>query len=67
MVFVFFTDIAGRRRGGRWLVVREGSRDLVVFFILFRVLCELWLTQLPLYPISTFLYLYVYMYVFLIQ
>ncbi|PUZ77620.1 hypothetical protein GQ55_1G388100 [Panicum hallii var. hallii] len=63
---VFFSGDDDRRRGGRSLVAREGSRGFSVISLLFRVLCEVWLKQLSLYPPRTFLYSYVYLYVFLI-
>ncbi|CAN6328670.1 unnamed protein product, partial [Urochloa humidicola] len=66
MAVGFFSGGDGRRRRGRFQVAPEGSRDFFVIFYLIRVLSEVWLLQLPLYPLRTFLYLYVYMYVFLI-
>lgn len=47
-----------RRRGGRPQWVLEGSSSLHVLLFLFRVLLELWVAQLPLYPTCTCLYSY---------
>ena len=60
---VFFPGGDGRRRGVRFLGVREGSRDFCVISCLFRVLSEVRLIQLSLYPLHTFLYSYMYPYV----
>ena len=61
----FFDDGGDRRRGARPLLVREGSRGVIVNSMFFRVLCVVWLGQLSLYPLRAYLYLYVRMYVFL--
>jgi hypothetical protein len=63
--FVFFHG-HGRRQGGRLRLVCEGSRGIDVNFLFIRVLCEVWLTQLPLYPLRTYLYTYNLVYVLLI-
>jgi hypothetical protein len=63
VVFVFFFGSGGRRRGGRPLVDREGSRGMDVMFFFLRVLRGVWLGQLPLYPLCTCLYSYIYLYV----
>ena len=61
----FFSGGDGRRRGDRFLGAREGSRDFCVISCLFRVLSEVRLNQLSLYPLHSFLYSYMYLYVFL--
>ena len=58
---VFFDDGGDRRREARPLVVREGSRGVVVIFLFFRVLCVVWLGQLSLYPLRAYLYQYVFL------
>ena len=58
-------DGGGRRRSSRAALFSQGPRDLVVIFLYLRVLCDVWVTQLSLYPSSVFLYLYAYVYVFL--
>ena len=66
VVFIFFfLGGGGRRRRGRASVVREGSRGLDVIFFFFRVLREVRLGQLSLYPIRMCLYLHAPMHVFL--
>ena len=42
----FFDDGGDRRRGARPLLVREGSRGVIVNSMFFRVLCVVWLGQL---------------------
>ena len=58
---VFFDGGGDRRREARSLMVREGSRGVVVFFLFFRVLCVVWLGQLSLYPLHAYLYPYVFL------
>ena len=53
---VFFDGGGDRRREARSLVVREGSRGVVVIFLFFRVFCVVWLGQLSLYPLRAYLY-----------
>ncbi|CAO2145787.1 unnamed protein product [Urochloa humidicola] len=55
---IFLLNGDGRRWEGRPWEIREGSKDFVVIFIFFRVLCDVWLEQLYPYPSSTDLYLY---------
>jgi hypothetical protein len=64
VVFGFFFG-SGRRRGRRPSVVREGSEGFDVIFVFDKVLCEVWLRQMSLYPLCTCLYSYNRMYVFL--
>ena len=59
---VFFFDGDGRRRGGRLRLVREESRGISVNFLFVRVLCEVWLAQLPLYPLRMYSYNLVYVF-----
>ena len=62
----FFLDGDSWRRRGRLQGIHEGSRGFFVISSLVMVLCEIWLYQLPLYPLRTSLYAYEYLYVFLI-
>jgi len=61
VVFGFFFVVDGRRRGCRLKRVHEGSRDLLVFSFFLKVLCDVWMVQLSLYPFRTALYLYVFL------
>jgi len=63
---VFFSGGDDRQQEGPSLVAREGLGGFIVFSLLFRVLCEVWLEQVPLYPLRTVLYSYLYLLVFLI-
>ena len=63
---IFFSGGDDRRRRDRSLVACEGLLDFFVFSLSFRVLCVVWLDQLPLYPLGTVLYSYLYLHVFLI-
>jgi hypothetical protein len=47
-------DGGGRRRGCRVASDFRGSRDLGLIFMFFRVLCDVWLGQLSMYPCCTF-------------
>jgi hypothetical protein len=62
VVLSSFFGGGSRRRGGRPQWVLEGSWSLHVLLSLFRVLLELWLAQLPLYPTCTCLYSYARLY-----
>ena len=62
----FFLDGDIWRRRGRRQGFHEGSRGFFAISLLVRFLCEVWLYQLPLYPLRTSLYAYEYLYVFLI-
>ena len=59
---VFFFDGDGRRRGGRLWLLHEGSRGIGVNFLVVRVFCEVWLAQLPLYPLRMYSYNLVYVF-----
>ena len=58
-------DGGGRRQSSRVASISQGPRDLVVIFLYLRVLCDVWVTQLSLYPSSMFLYRQAYVYIFL--
>ena len=63
---VVFLVGGGRRRRLQAPSDYSGPRDFVAIFFSFRVLCEVWLAQQPLYPCRTLLYVYENMYAFLI-
>ena len=62
----FFLDSDSWRRRGRLQGIHGGSRGFFAISSLVMVLCEIWLYQLPPYPLRTSLYAYEYLYVFLI-
>ena len=62
----FFLDGDSWRRRGRLQGIHRSSRGFFAISSLVMVLCEIWLYQLPLYPLCTSLYAYGYLYIFLI-
>ena len=62
----FFLDGDSWRRRGRLQGIHEGSRGFFAFSSLVRVFRDVWLYQLPVYPLRTSLYVYEYLYIFLI-